>query len=297
MPNTNTVDQVPITDLMIGSLHRMMGTSRNQQIASIRTNIDQQSSLYQDLFRRLTEVAQTIESDKGRIKVLMSRDEENTHQLWEQIKGLDAIENFVIESCGCGDCMFGTVLAYTKPMYCVDDRTDIRHRIGRFKIAIDLHRRSIDWYNLDHTIVAFDGKSMQAPHVFDDGHACMGSSANHFSQLLGYRDIYQILILGIQFVESVNTADSAGAHIDKWPYEIDGTIYYYPTLTCDPNIRNASSNEPGPISRSGWVEKSWDHAACGCRDCVGEDYDEEEYDEDHYDEEENYDEEDYNVEY
>ena len=58
---------------------------------------------------------------------------------------------------------------------------------------------------------------MQAPHVFLEGHACLGNAQEVLPQLVANLDIDLAAAYAIQFIESVNTADAAGAAIGNWP--------------------------------------------------------------------------------
>lgn len=105
---------------------------------------------------------------------------------------------------------------FTKNLSCVDPRTGIAHNIGKFRIMIDTKIPQIRWFNLTRRIEACESR-MQAPHVFPDGHACMGSASKPFHELLKHKEYSTAILLGIQFVESVNVEDSAGKYIRNWP--------------------------------------------------------------------------------
>jgi hypothetical protein len=60
-------------------------------------------------------------------------------------------------------------------------------------------------------------EDMNAPHVYSDGHACLGNVEDLFPELIAKRDFASALQLAIVFIESVNVNDSAGKKIDHWP--------------------------------------------------------------------------------
>lgn len=117
------------------------------------------------------------------------------------------------------------ISAYTKMLYCVDPRTEISHEIGKFRIEININanRNNSDlvrWFNLTrqtNITSASDPCIMQAPHVQKDGHACLGTAAEIFPELIGKYEFAAAIAIAIQFVESVNTDDSWGANISRWP--------------------------------------------------------------------------------
>ncbi|MBP9772135.1 MAG: hypothetical protein KBD16_04435, partial [Candidatus Pacebacteria bacterium] len=104
---------------------------------------------------------------------------------------------------------------FTDTLYCVDPRTEKRHEIGKFRIDIYIEG-GVRWFNLDRQVNAHSG-GMQAPHVFNDGHACLGNASEIFPQLIASYEFAAAAMVAIQFIESVNINDQAGMHIDKWP--------------------------------------------------------------------------------
>ena len=112
----------------------------------------------------------------------------------------------------------GTITVFTDILHCVDPRTDKRHEIGAFRIEIytDGSNDGVHWYNLTRLVDGYK-KEMHAPHVFPDGKACLGSAQEVFPELIANYEFAAVAMLAIQFVESVNTDDSAGEHINKWP--------------------------------------------------------------------------------
>ncbi|MCK5085666.1 hypothetical protein KAK05_03070, partial [Candidatus Parcubacteria bacterium] len=110
------------------------------------------------------------------------------------------------------------IKVFTDTLYCTDPRTDILHEIGEFRIEISFNGKEdcVRWFNLTRNI---DGNksNMQAPHVFKNGKACLGNAAEIFPELIANFEFAAVALVAIQFIESVNTDDSAGKHIDSWP--------------------------------------------------------------------------------
>ena len=107
---------------------------------------------------------------------------------------------------------------FTDTLYCQDPRSKIVHEIGAFNIKIFVNgdENCIRWFNMTRRVNGYEGE-MHAPHVFHTGKACMGNTAEAFPQLIAQYKFAACIVLAIQFIESVNTDDPAGRHIDKWP--------------------------------------------------------------------------------
>ena len=58
---------------------------------------------------------------------------------------------------------------------------------------------------------------MNAPHVDENGNACMGNTKDLFPTLIAKREFASVAELAIAFVESVNLDDNWGKFLDRWP--------------------------------------------------------------------------------
>lgn len=108
--------------------------------------------------------------------------------------------------------------ALTRIIYAKNPDTNKYHEIGAFNITMELRRGGelVIFKNLTRIVDAYE-KGMQAPHVFHRGNPCLGSVSETLPTLIGNCEYGVALDLCIQFLQSVNTADSAGKHIEKWP--------------------------------------------------------------------------------
>jgi hypothetical protein len=116
------------------------------------------------------------------------------------------------------------LIIHTDMLYCENPQTHKVHEIGKFIIMFELSLMTggdneglVKWINVTHKIKGFSNQFMNAPHIFNDGHACLGSIAGTFSKLLNNHEIASAVDLAIQFVESVNPVDAAGSFIGNWP--------------------------------------------------------------------------------
>lgn len=112
----------------------------------------------------------------------------------------------------------GKLIVHTGLCVAEDDRTGIMHKIGHFKIQIKLDGRAGDirWHNKDGQTNGYEG-GMQAPHVFSDGHACLGTGQEILNSSLDSGELDLVVDMAIQFVCNANTSDSAGSRVDEWP--------------------------------------------------------------------------------
>lgn len=108
------------------------------------------------------------------------------------------------------------LLVKTDTIFCTDPRTKNVHEIGAFDIYIPVDGASIYWKNRTRLVKTPSG-AMNAPHVNNEGLACLGSAKDEVHMLLRSRHYGAAIELAIAFVESVNVNDSWGQHINKWP--------------------------------------------------------------------------------
>jgi len=116
------------------------------------------------------------------------------------------------------------VHVYTNDINVKDTRKDGKlHNLGTFHIQLGLHhsdydpKNSVIIKNTKHRITGFSGDTMEAPHIFNNGIMCHGNLVNSITQHYKDRDLYNVIMDLIIFLESVNTEDAAGKHIHKWP--------------------------------------------------------------------------------
>lgn len=112
----------------------------------------------------------------------------------------------------------GVVKVFTETLYCVDPRSQTRHEIGKFRIELYTNGANggVRWFNTTRRVGGYKSDQM-APHIWSDGSACLGNVQEIFPELIGQYEFAAAAMLAIQFVESVNTDDSAGQLIDRWP--------------------------------------------------------------------------------
>lgn len=90
--------------------------------------------------------------------------------------------------------------------------------IGAFRIVIPFKGKCDDirFFNMTQRVDAYNNQ-MNAPHVYRDGHACLGSEMHEIiPQLMACFDFESIVIMCIIFLESANF-DDIGRYVDRWP--------------------------------------------------------------------------------
>ena len=133
---------------------------------------------------------------------------------------------------------------YTKVLYCTDPRTNKVHEIGEFCITLpNINQATVEFRNLTRTVVAHGGKPSHAPHVFERGNACLGSMNEILGDLISKYELAALASMLIVFIESVNTDDSAGKLIDKWPVDEERTAALAAELEAKKEAKHAKTKK------------------------------------------------------
>lgn len=187
---------------------------------------NRQISTLKDLEKELSEAEESITKHReGLVESIRNRDWTLKQLEFERNHNLEDAEHIIKEYEALLSIpkikrlrMKGTSLeVFTNILYCEDPRTNLVHEIGEFKITIPIDGDgSILWHNLSRQVDAHSAGQM-APHIWSSGKACEGNMEETFIELISRYEISVLAMLAIEFVESVNTSDSAGQHINKWP--------------------------------------------------------------------------------
>lgn len=109
-----------------------------------------------------------------------------------------------------------TLTVLTDVLYCKHPKTKKYHEIGAMNISINMEGGDMRIYNCTRRVDAYQ-RGMHAPHVFPRGDLCQGNLAKTIPQLLARYEFTTLVMLAIQFIESINLSDSAGSHLGDWP--------------------------------------------------------------------------------
>lgn len=111
----------------------------------------------------------------------------------------------------------GGISFLTNDIHC--EHKKIVYNIGKFEIKLGFNydgARSININNLKWKVRGYQER-MNAPHVFSDGKPCLGNAEAVVKDLYANGRYDLVLNFILDYLESVNVDDSAGAHINKWP--------------------------------------------------------------------------------
>jgi len=131
-------------------------------------------------------------------------------QALEKLSDMEKVEKFELTERG-------ELVVFTNHIFCKPRETDrdIRH-IGKFKITIVINKKysntTIKYYNLTRKLSGY-----HSPHVPHHGAPCWGEATRMLKSLYESFMIPELVVVLIQFVESVNLEDAWGKRIWDWP--------------------------------------------------------------------------------
>ena len=132
---------------------------------------------------------------------------------YESACSINKVQSIYIEN--------STIHVFTKNLYAKDPRVNTWHDIGTFHITLNFSSSNYDEQclkivNTKHMIHGMHS-GMNAPHVFEDGHACHGNLVMQIANAYKEKSLYQCVLMLIIFLETANVDDPAGTHVNKWP--------------------------------------------------------------------------------
>lgn len=188
---------------------------RHQKLLSDQEyKVSEKTGKVEDLRRALTElIRETLQEE--RILEAMRRIDDN-HALYEQEY------NSLLTITEVADVqMHGNALhIFTNVIYCTDPRDNKVHELGKYRIEIYL-RGTVRWFNLDGPKKGYDGYKFQAPHVREDGSACLGRMEEVFPDLIARGEFSVAAQVAIAFLQALNVTDPTEnwgpTNIHSWP--------------------------------------------------------------------------------
>ena len=119
-----------------------------------------------------------------------------------------------------------TFVINTAPLYITETNNNKRYYLGRMiiEMPIDASNNQIRFKNIDNCRNNMWGHCAH-PHVNGEGHGCLGTAEPQIVEYGSNRMYYPLYITLLNYLQSVNIEDSAGAYIVRWD-EVDenGTI-------------------------------------------------------------------------
>jgi hypothetical protein len=89
--------------------------------------------------------------------------------------------------------------------------------LGFYRMVLPVAKASdFRWFNLSRRENGMSN-GMNHPHVYAEGHACLGNAKEALEKVMEQGDIYGTVLLGVRFVASCNINDTAGRNLINWP--------------------------------------------------------------------------------
>lgn len=181
----------------------------NSRIKSLQESIDQARSNIINMNLERNSALNFIKSSSEYIENCSSR----IKQEIEEIKKINNVKEVKFANNS-------ELKVFTNTLNCVNENTGQMHEIGEFEITINMSfdnaANLVRWQNLTRQVYGLS-PNMNAPHIFNDGHACLGNAEIPFIELMSSLELSSAVGLAISFVENANVADEAGQYIYKWP--------------------------------------------------------------------------------
>lgn len=162
------------------------------------------------------------------------------------IEKLDKVKNVKFEN--------GLLVIFTDVLYAYTEDDD-RYYMGEYKCTVNLRNSEVNYY-----LVNDEGRrgcwTSHDPHPHVDGGygvPCLGNVSSTIAELCGQIQLYPLATILLDFLQSVNTKDYAGAYVVNWD----------------------KVNEDGDIIQKGGESINLDEDVAVCADC-GEEFDTEE---------------------
>lgn len=182
----------------------------SKEISRIKKNITIERDSVEQARAAYLERARALYVSEQTLELLSSKEADSGEAYAQEFSKLVAIPKIK-------DVRFDgfEMLVDTDVLYCIHPETKIRYEIGAFEIRIRPDGK-VRWFNKTRRV---DGvrNDMHAPHVFADGHACLGTMAEMIVDLICHYDYVSLAMVCIQFIETVNVNDDAGKYITEWP--------------------------------------------------------------------------------
>lgn len=188
------------------------------EIASIEETINKNKEKL-DAARAALLLYQTEFNTWARLKTLVeSGSSQMTNRLSEEFNRIKS-SNHVVSV----DWRNGLLTVKTDMLYCYHDVTKRWHEIGCFDITIGPKLDGVRFYNRTRRINAFENQQ-NAPHVYADGHACLGNMEASLAQFIASFQWAVAVQACILFLQTANCNDNMGSSLSKFPQVTDKAI-------------------------------------------------------------------------
>jgi len=148
---------------------------------------------------------------------------------------------------------------------------DIEHdgftyQMGRYEVAIDIHRNVIRIQGLDRTV-----RGHCHPHVASGGEPCLGSMAGPVAHMLGEGDLFGVVIGLLQLLSSYNPS-SPYVELAYWNPDYDDSARWDRCYEDAGPRECVTCGEEGCPYQDGASDRCWEYSdsyttCIDCRDC------------------------------
>lgn len=197
--------------LIIDRLQRKFNTDKSETIRRLERNIRDKQARIEEYRGSLTEVFRGLQQSMRDLEKERSSDENVSDVV---IKDLDIlskeekIKDITITNNGEFEIYTNVLTIY--------DENNNKYYGGEFKILLDMINSSVKFFNNEGWHGFWTDKDPH-PHVNGNGgYPCLGNLDATVAELSSQYQLYPLVLMCIEYLESVNTADSAGAHIRYW---------------------------------------------------------------------------------
>jgi len=201
----------------IEQFRRLSDYRRRSDLEKARSNYRSYCEQLQDITSQLRDVhiAKLREADNI---ISLEKAIEQRAKDEEPAKALAKLES--LEGIKRVDVLRDTILLTTEHIRIREHRSGRLYDVGVFEISVAQHRRGADAILFANKTrkVCGHGPDMHHPHIFDRGDACFGDELGEMIAKVHARsDYFQLAVLLLQFLQSVNVLDIAGRKIYAWP--------------------------------------------------------------------------------
>lgn len=187
----------------------------SKRITGMRAEVSTLESKVESTLNTYRTQASEIKHKKKLLEILDQQDpiEEIKKQVQEIAKLPEVTEAIFDET--------GVVIIDTVNLYCNVPERKCHYDMGRFTITINLFadevKRAIHWKNNTRMIEGHGSRKHAAPHIIDNGYACLGDAATEITKALAEYNLLALAYIAINFPQSANLDDGAGKYVGNWP--------------------------------------------------------------------------------
>lgn len=196
-------------------LNKHLMSGREHTMNRMKREIQQAEDNTRSLARDLKHWFDVATNTRKEIERMQQQDANKGVKLYHDLNNLmhhDKIEKVMIRG--------GKYWIHTTTLYCYHDQHPARYHIGKFVIELNPENTSVKFTG-DTPRRSYWSQHDPHPHVNGtNGYACLGNLAPTIAELCSQYEIYALVMVCLEFLESVNTSDPAGANIIHWD-EVD----------------------------------------------------------------------------